>query len=242
MRKTFWSAVFTCLLMAGGLSAQTSKPTGLPAPLAPAPRLQPTNWLGRHEGFVAQAKKGGIDLLFLGDSITDAWRSRGINVWKKAYGARRAANFGISGDRTQDLLWRLQHGELDGIKPKAVVLMIGTNNSRKDDPDAISEAIKLILAELRSRCPDTKVLLLAVFPRNKATDAPHQMPSIHKINELIAKFDDARNVRFLNINRVFLGPDGKVPADIMPDFLHPNEHGYQLWADAMEPILAEMLK
>jgi lysophospholipase L1-like esterase len=229
-------------MLAGGLSAQPAKAPALNAPSVPATRSSPTNWFARHEGFVAQAKSGGIDLLFLGDSITDGWRSKGANVWRKCYAPRHAANFGIGGDRTQHVLWRIQHGELAGIAPKVTVLMIGTNNSKSDQPESIAEAIKLIVQELRARCPGTKVLLLAVFPRNKPADSPEQLATNRKVNEIIAGLDDGKHVRFLDINKVFLGPDGKVPADIMPDFLHPNEHGYQLWAEAMEPTLAQMMK
>jgi lysophospholipase L1-like esterase len=227
-------------MLAGGLSAQTFN--ALNAPLVPAPRTSPTNWLARHEGFVAQAKSGGIDLLFMGDSITDGWRTRGSNVWRKSYEPRHAANFGIGGDRTQHVLWRTRTGELTGVKPKVTVLMIGTNNSKDDQPEPIANAIKLMVQGIRTQCPATKVLLLAVFPRNKTTDTPEQLATNRKVNEIIAKLDDGKNVRFLDINKVFLGPDGKVPKDIMPDFLHPNEHGYQLWADAMEPTLAQMMK
>ena len=120
--------------------------------------------------------------------------------------------------------------------------MIGTTNSKSDQPEPIADAIKLIVREMRARCPDTKVLLLAVFPRNTRTDTPEQLATNRKVNAIIAQLDDGKNVRFLDINKVFLGPDGKVPADIMPDFLHPNEHGYQLWAEAMEPTLAQMMR
>lgn len=210
--------------------------------IVPVLRTNPTNWVARHDRFVDIAKQGGVGLLFLGDSITDGWRTRGSNVWNKAYAPRHAANFGIGGDRTQHVLWRIRTGELTGIKPKATVLMIGTNNSKDDQPEPIANAIKLMVQGIRAQCPGTKVLLLAVFPRNKTTDTPEQLATNRKVNEIIAKLDDGKNVRFLDINKVFLGPDGKVPKDIMPDFLHPNEHGYQLWADAMEPTLAQMMK
>ncbi len=214
----------------------------LNAPSVPTTRSSPANWLARHEGYVAQANSGGVDLLFLGDSITDGWRKKGSNVWHKYYAPRHAANFGIGGDRTQHLLWRIQHGELDGINPKVAVLMIGTNNSKEDQPGPVADAIKLIVREIRTRCPATKVLLLAVFPRNTRRDTPEQLATNAQVNEIIATLDDGKNVRFLDINKVFLGPDGKVPAEIMPDFLHPNEYGYQLWAKAMEPTLAKMMK
>jgi lysophospholipase L1-like esterase len=191
---------------------------------------------------VKEAKAGGIDLLFMGDSITDNWRNRGKNVWEKVYGPRHAANFGIGGDRTQHVIWRIEHGELDGISPKVIVLMIGTNNSGSDSPDQISEGVEKIVADMREKCPKSKILLLAIFPRGKPDAKPEVMETINKVNERIAKLDDGKMITFLNINKAFLGEDGKLHAEVMPDFLHPNEHGYQLWADAMEPTLAKMLQ
>lgn len=208
--------------------------------LVPVPR-EPF-WLAQHKRFVAEAKKGGVDLLFLGDSITDFWRNRGSKVWTKFYAPRHAANFGISGDRTQHVLWRIDHGELDGIKPKVTVLMIGTNNSQENSPSEITDAIKVIIETIRAKCPGTKILLLGIFPRNWAADWPTEMEIIRQVNDTIARFDDGKTVKYLDIGPKFLGPDGKVSADIMPDFLHPNEKGYQIWAEAMEPALNEMLK
>lgn len=233
-------ALLTWTCLSQGTNSQTVAKEN-PA-IIPVTRSTPTNWLARHEGFVKQAKAGGINLLFLGDSITDNWRSKGKSVWAKSYGSRHAANFGIGGDRTQHVLWRIEHGELAGLDPKVIVLMIGTNNSKTDSPDQISEGVEKIVSEIRAKCPKSKILLLAVFPRNKPNDKPVQMETIHKVNDRIAKLDDGKMVSFLDINHVFLGPDGKVHDDIMADFLHPTEHGYQLWADAMEPTLAKMLQ
>jgi len=210
--------------------------------ILPATRGSPTNWMARHEGFVKRAKAGGVDLLFMGDSITDGWRSRGKTVFQKYYGSRHAANFGIGGDRTEHVLWRIENGELDGIDPKVIVLMIGTNNSNSNSADQISEGVEMIVAEMRKKCPKSKILLLAVFPRNKPDANPKQMNTIHAVNERIAKLDDGKTVTFLDIGKAFLGDDGELHADVMPDYLHPNEHGYQLWADAMEPTLAKMLQ
>lgn len=243
MKKIF--ALLLTLLTASICLAQetnSQRPAIKNPAIIPATRSNPTNWLARHEGFVKQAKAGGIDLLFMGDSITDIWRNRGKTVWDKYYGPRHAANFGIGGDRTQHVLWRIENGELDGIDPKVIVLMIGTNNSGSDSPDQISEGVEKIVAVMREKCPKSKILLLAIFPRNRPNDKPDVMDTIHKVNERIARLADGKTVTFLDINHVFLGPDGKVPKDIMPDFLHPNEHGYQLWADAMEPTLAKMLQ
>ena len=223
-------------------SSVTTNASASAAAFTPVVRTTLTNWMDRHMSFVAEAKAGGIDLLFLGDSITDRWRTVGSNVWNKFYAPRHAANFGIGGDRTQHVLWRIEHGELDGLKPKVIVLMIGTNNSNSDDPDAIAQAIKLIVADLRAKCPDSKVLLLGIFPRNKKTDKQHQMEKIRQVNTLITQLDDAHAVHFLNINEKLLGTDGYIHSDVTSDLLHPKEKGYQIWADAMEPTLSEMLR
>ena len=214
--------------------------------IIPAPRDE--KWMAQHAGFVQQAQKGGIDILFMGDSITDFWRNRGSNVWNQYYASRHAANFGISADRTQHVLWRLDHGELDGIKPKVVVLMIGTNNTGKENDtgkirNTIPETIKgvqAVVKELRVKLPDSKILLLAIFPRG-TLDNP-QRAQVALINTVIAKLDDGRMVKFLDIGPEFLEADGTLPKSIMPDLLHPNERGYQIWADAMGPALDEMLK
>ena len=155
-------------------------------------RRQNDRWERRHEGFVAIAKRGGVDVLFLGDSITDFWRNRGSNVWNKYYAPRQAANFGISGDRTEHVLWRIDHGELDGIKPKVVVLMIGTNNTGKEKdgkprntvPEVIA-GVTAVVRDIRTRLPDSKVLLLGIFPRGNLDDL--QRAQVALINTVIAK-------------------------------------------------------
>jgi len=205
-------------------------------------------WVRRHEGFVQDAREGGIDILFMGDSITDFWRNRGSNVWNKYYAPRHAANFGISGDRTQHVLWRMDNGELDGIKPKVVVLMIGTNNTGKErdkrtprnSPPQVIEGVTAVVNDIRTRLPDSKILLLAIFPRGDS--GPEQQAQINEINPAIAKLADGKMVVFLDIGSKFLDTDGTLPRTVMPDLLHPNEHGYQIWADAMNPTLDAMMK
>ena len=237
------------MLSAATLRAQTNSAPGqaglapaAPAACTPATRDKPANWMSRHEKFVAQAKLGGIDILFLGDSITDYWRNRGSNVWNEYYAPRHAANFGIGGDRTQHVLWRIENGELDGIHPKVTVLMIGTNNSKSDSAEDISKAIGMIIDDIHSKIPDTKILLLAIFPRNTPKDTPESLETIREVNNQIESFDNGDTVRFLDIGAKFLGPDGKVHQDVMADYLHPTEKGYKIWAAAMEPSLAAMLK
>jgi lysophospholipase L1-like esterase len=205
-------------------------------------------WVQRHEGFIEEAKKGGIDVLFLGDSITDFWRNRGSNVWNTYYAPRHAANFGISGDRTEHLLWRMTHGELDGIKPKVVVLMIGTNNTGKErnsenirntTPEVI-EGVTAVVKELRLKLPASKILLLAIFPRGEVNDP--QRGQVKEVNEVIAKLADGKMIVFLDIGPKFLEPDGTLPKDVMPDLLHPSSKGYQIWAEFMDATLTAMLK
>jgi len=238
--------VLLAVVAAPGAFAQDTNISVQNTAVIPAPR--DANWIKRHEGFVREAKQGGIDILFLGDSITDFWRDRGLNVWNQYYAPRHAANFGISGDRTQHVLWRMDHGELDGLKPKVVVLMIGTNNTGKErDRDKIRNTVpetiagvQAVVRELREKLPQSKILLLAVFPRGPLDDP--QRAQVALVNTVIAKLDDGRMVRYLDINPKFLEADGTLPRNVMPDGLHPGEQGYRIWADAMEPVLEEMLK
>jgi len=215
--------------------------------IVPAPRSNPTNWVARHEGFLAEAKQDNYELIFVGDSITDGWRRGGLLVWNKYYAPRHALNLGIGGDRTQHVLWRIDHGELDGLEPKAVVLMIGTNNTGKERDGSMrnttAEVIEggtAVVKAIRAKLPKSKLLLLAIFPRG-TPDAP-QRAQIKEINAALAKLDDGKMIKYLDIGKVFLAEDGSIPKTIMPDLLHPNAKGYQLWADAMEPTLAKMLR
>jgi lysophospholipase L1-like esterase len=215
----------------------------------PVTRTFPTNWMSRHESFVAQAKQGSIDLLFVGDSITAGWQwdKGGLNVWNKCYAPRHAAEFGIGYDRTQNVLWRMEHGELDGIKPKVVVLLIGTNNAGNEDngkprnatPEII-EGVTAIVKDLRVKLPESKVLLLALFPRGQTNDPVRVQ--LKEVNAGLAKLDDGKTVKFLDLGAKFLEPDGTLSRNIFPDRLHPNAKGYQIWAEAMENSLTEMMK
>lgn len=199
-------------------------------------------WEPRHKEKLAQAQGGNIDLIMLGDSITHGWENAGKETWDQYYAERNAYNIGFSGDRTENVLWRLQHGEVDGLNPKAVVLMIGTNNTghRLEKPEFIATGIKTILDELRTRLPEAKILLLAIFPRDEKPDAEMRKNN-EAVNNILATFADNEHIHFLDINRVFLDDNGNLPRDIMPDLLHPNEKGYALWAEAMEPKLKELL-
>ena len=180
-------------------------------------------------------------ILFIGDSITQGWEGAGKEVWEKFYGDRKAVNIGIGGDRTQHVLYRLENGNLAGVKPRVAVVMIGTNNSNGEDntPGQIAEGVAAIVNNLRSVVPDTKIILLAIFPRGENFNP--QRGKLAQLNQVLQKLDDGEHVLFLDMGHRFLTGDGLLPADIMPDYLHLSPAGYTLWAEAMEPLLAKLL-
>jgi beta-glucosidase len=201
-----------------------------------------------HAGFLERAKAGPVGILFLGDSITYNWSTAG-ETWQKHYGKYDPANFGIPGDRTQQILWRIEHGELDEISPRVVVLMIGTNNLMMHGAPEVAAGIRLIVRRTREKLPDARILILGIFPRGPRPapgggwdDGVEPMRRIQAINREVAALDGGTGgmVRFLDIGKTFLDADGKIPRDIMPDQLHLSPKGYDLWARAMEPLLAEM--
>ena len=231
-----------------GILAATLLVSAAWANTAIEPTSRDDKWVKRHEGFAAEAKKGGIEVLFLGDSITDGWRSKGKPVWEKHFAPLKAANFGISGDRTQHVLWRLRNGEAEGYSPKAVVLMIGTNNTGKEKADGkprnatpeVVEGVTAVVQELRAKFPQAKILFLAIFPRGeKDSDARKQ---VMEVNQSLAKLHDGKHVHYLDIGGKFLDADGNLPKEIMPDLLHPNERGYEIWAEMIAKPLKAMLK
>ena len=256
----------TALMIAMGLSfaapfgradePKKETPAVTPAPAKDEPSIPSTKkdkngsdagFLKRHEGFLTDKTdllaKGPIQFLLVGDSITDGWRNKsGRKIFETAFGSYNPYNIGIGGDRTQHVLWRLENGEVDGIKPKVAMLMIGTNNLGNPSNDEIAAGVTKCVQALRAKLPDTKILLLAIFPRSqKADDAARAR--IKAINETIAKLDDGgKTIKFLDIGDKFLDADGTLPKTVMPDFLHPNAKGYGIWADAVKPTLDEMMK
>ena len=213
----------------------------------PAHRMDENNkrrgpwWKDRHEDKRALAEQGNWELVFLGDSITHGWERNGQTTWDKYYGDRKAINLGFGGDRTEHVLWRLDHGEFDGYKPRVAVIMIGTNNTGHDmhPPEAIAAGVKKIVATIQNKSPDTKILLLGIFPRGATTDDPKRVNN-DKTNDIISTMADEKRVFFLNINDEFLTEDGVLTKEIMPDLLHPKEKGYAIWAEAIEPTLARL--
>ena len=205
--------------------------------------------VARHQAFVDRAKKGDVDALFLGDSITQGWEGA-KKTWEAKFGPMKPANFGIGGDRTEHVLWRITEGkELEGISPKVTVLMIGTNNSGSNSPEQIAEGVGAIVSTLRQK--NIKVLLLGVFPRAslpkeqkdlKVAPAANLNTKIREINDIIKKMDDGKNIVYMDIGQKFLTDDGGLSKEIMPDLLHLSPKGYEIWADAITPKLEEMLK
>lgn len=201
-------------------------------------------WLPRHEQKLEEIKTHkDVQLIFIGDSITQGWEKDGFNVWNHNYAKYNAVALGFGGDRTENVLWRLLHGEVDGLNPKVAVLMFGTNNTghRQEKPELTAAGIKRDIEELQKRLPNTKILLLAIFPRDEKPDG--EARKLNKdINAIISTFADNKKVFFLDINQSFLDANGVLSKDIMPDLLHPNERGYEIWAKAMEPSLTKLLK
>ena len=209
----------------------------------------------RHESFNEIAKKGDAQLVFLGDSITHGWEGKGKAVWEQTWAPLKAANFGIGGDRTEHVLWRIDHGNFDGIKPKEIVLMIGTNNTGHQgrpqteldgavyqcSAQQTADGINAILAKLQQKCPEARILLLAIFPRGANKDDKFRQQN-EATNALVKALADDKKVFFLDIGGKFLEADGTLPKSIMPDLLHPNEKGYQIWSDAIEAKVKELLK
>lgn len=206
-------------------------PLQLPAATHAAPRI---DWLYRFQGNL-EKYKGPHDMIWEGDSITDGWQGGGKGVWAAHFGKIKIADFGISGDQVQHVLWRVQHGQLDGQDPKLVMIMIGTNNLGQDPKD-VAEGIKMLIGEYETRCPHAQILLLGIFPRSlNAADAPRDW--IKKVNAVISGYESDKRVTYLDFGDQFLQPDGTLPTDIMPDHLHPNAKGYEIWAKAITPVV-----
>jgi len=196
----------------------------------------------RHLGFVEIAKQGNIDLLLHGDSITDWWVQGDANkaVFDKYFAGIRTANFGIAGDTTQGVLWGLKNGEGQGFQPKAVMLMIGTNNAANTAPE-VAEGIGAIVLEMRQNFPNAKILLLGIFPRGLPGDQVRG--KIAEVNRIIARLDDQKHVFYMDIGSAFLDEKGYfLPDAFRPDNLHPQALGYEIWGNAVQAKLAELLK
>jgi lysophospholipase L1-like esterase len=211
-----------------------------PNPAATPEQRKDKWWQDRHGGFVARAKKGDVNVVFIGDSITHDWEGKGKEVWKKNFEPLKAANFGIGGDQTSHVLWRITKGkELEGISPKAFVVMIGTNNMGHQTAKQIAGGVKAIVGELKKQKPKAQILLLAIFPRD-AMPGTANRKKIAETNKILAKLAD-KQVHYLDIGDKFLDKKGVLSKDIMPDALHLSEKGYGIWADAINDKLKKLV-
>lgn len=178
-----------------------------------------------------------FDLVFDGDSIMNRWETTGREVWNQRY-AGIAADFGIEGDRVENVLWRLDHGQVDGMNPKVIVLMIGTNNSGKNSADEIAEGIEKLVADYEERCPQAHIILMAIFPRGEKPDDGGRR-KVAAVNARIKVLGEDPRITFIDLGDKLVEPDGTISRDMMPDFVHPTAPGYQFWADAIQPVIAQ---
>lgn len=229
----------------------TTAPQSLSSELPQSMLAQPSEqnfakawWIPRHQEKLAElkARSEQIDLVFIGDSITHAWEDRGKREWAKYYAPRGGLNLGYGGDRTEHVLWRIEHGELQGISPSLVVLLIGTNNTghRQDPPEQTAMGITEIVDQIHSRLPTAHILLHAIMPRGKNNDDPLRKIN-NRVNQLIRPLADRHYVKWLDLNYLFVGEDGILNENIMSDLLHPNVYQYKRWAEALEPIISSLM-
>lgn len=212
----------------------------------PAPRTD-ANSLLAHEQLVAKAQRGRIDLYFVGDSITRRWGATDypqfLAHWNQNFFGWNAGDFGWGADKIENILWRLGHGELDGVNPKVIVLLAGTNNIGTVPPDEaaladITRGLRALVGLCQAKAPAATLILTAIFPRN---DNPAVLPAINRLNASLAQFADGKKIRYLNINDRLADANGKLFDGMMVDKLHPTLKGYQVWADGLKPILTELL-
>jgi lysophospholipase L1-like esterase len=259
-RTPAWTPLMSAVILVGCLAlaaragedagASAAQPPGKPLPESCRPckrqdgdGAKKAAWDQSHADFLAIALKGGVDLLFLGDSITNQWREQGKPVWDQHFAPLAAANFGINGDQTQNVLWRVQNGELDGIQPKLIVLLIGTNNTAKSrhSPEDIAAGVSAVLKAIKAKCPKAKVLLLAIFPTKIDPESFYRRNN-DQANALLAKLDDGgKTVRFMDLNAKLMERDRTISHEIFPDLLHLSEKGYTIWAEAIIGTVKEMM-
>ncbi|MGQ0595614.1 MAG: GDSL-type esterase/lipase family protein [Gammaproteobacteria bacterium] len=207
--------------------------------VAPVPRAGPA-WFDRYQALNRRVQADHPDLVFIGDSLTQGWETTGRRVWAEFYERRRALNIGIERDATQNLLWRLEHGNVDHIRPRLAVLLIGTNNTGHNTPQEIAQGVAEIVRRLRVRLPATRVIVLGIFPQG--ADRNHPRRNVGRAaNRLISRLHDGRRVFYLDIGQRFVRGDGTIGTDIMPDLLHLSPAGYRIWAEAIEPTVRRLL-
>lgn len=217
-----------------------------PSGTNPTPRTKEFSWMSidtwnkMYAEDIAVAEQGGVDLLFVGDSITAGWN---WDIWQKNFAQYHPANFGIGGDHTGNLLWRLKYGHAEQLKPKAVVMLIGVNNfgHLNETPKQVAAGIIANIKLLRKIYPKAKILVNGVFPFEEQATSPKRA-LVQKANALVAKLNDNKHIFVKDYGSLFLQADGSISKDVMGDFLHPTAKGYQIWADAMLPDIQKLMK
>ncbi len=235
------STVATFAAPAGG-----TRPPSTVVPVTQNRDWRTYDWAQRHAACAALMRERQPEIVMLGDSITHFWggdpvggRRTGPDVWDRVFAGRTVVNLGYGWDRTENVLWRLTHGEFENARPKVVVAMIGTNNIGLNNADEIAAGVEAICAEIHRRSAGTRILLLSIFPRGAKPDLARTR--VNDVNERLAKLDGRLGITYLDIGSRFLEADGTISKEIMYDFLHPSAKGYTIWADAMEPTLQRLL-
>lgn len=230
------SLVVTC-----SLSCAFGAGTNIP-PAVTNSAAVPTQRDSRHEDVQRKLERFAgkhFEIVFDGDSIMNRWETTGKETWNQRY-ASIAADFGIEGDHVENVLWRVDKGQVDGMDPKVVVIMIGTNNSGQNSAEEIAQGIKILVTEYEKRCPHAHIILMGIFPRGeKATDGGRR--KVAAVNSLIKSLDDEQRVTFIDISAQMVEADGTISRGMMPDFVHPTAKGYQIWADAIQPVIDRCL-
>lgn len=224
-----------------------NSPAGVESASRPSPRRD-ANSIAAHAELVAKSRRGRIDVYFVGDSITRRWGALDYPAllanWKANFFGWNAANFGWGADKTQNILWRLENGEAEGLHPRVVVVLAGTNNIAAPGDSAqkiadITGGVAAIVDQVRRKMPGATIVLTAIFPRN---DDMAFVPVIARVNRNLARLADGDRVRFLDVNDRLADQEGRLFAGMMSaDGLHPAVAGYQVWADALKPIFTELL-
>jgi lysophospholipase L1-like esterase len=221
--------------------------------LIPVPKLENDSydWYARHEAVLKVKDRIDPEIIMIGDSITHFWsgepkahNQRGPQAWSRLFGQRRVLNLGFGWDRTQNVLWRLDHGEMDGLHPRYVVVNIGTNNfsgtsnARANTPAEVAEGVRAICARIRSKAPDTRIIVMGVLPRGAKANDPFRS-KITELNRLLPELAKLPGITFLDVGAQLLRPNGELPAALADDFCHPTEQGYAIWAAALKPLLQD---
>ncbi len=227
---SIWLITLTLTFASAGLAANSA--------VVPTGRTN-ANWLLRHEAMNQRARQGNVDLIYVGDSIVQHFDNQGKEVWQQYYADRNALNLGISGDRTEHVLWRLDHGNIEGLAPKLAVVMIGQNNGGLNTGEEIAAGVIAIVQKLRAKLPHTKILLLGIFQRREKPTPERAV--LTQANEIAAKLADDKTIFYMDINCLYVQPDGSISRSLMYDFEHPTPLGHRVWAEAIEPKVAELM-